>query len=571
LHNYDHKRLIETIAALDKLPPDAEEFAEWIKAGAHLNFIRENARYDELVVRAVGEYTFVDSLVVPNELLTEITPKELRNWQFDSHSPIAGYTYGGGKEEMWIERGVRRGYEGHQNGMQLVFIRTFEGWSGSGRNYIEINQEYTHLADIHWRPEKRAYCHYNQRGDIESVVSVTHRDDKGSDMTLASFKWEQLEEYLSVANASLVRRFDFTLVQHESFGGWPRGGPEFIQESEDFFYDQLVMPGYAAYTSGVQIIRTRRRDTSIQKDIKDGWSGRKNKKYAEFIAYDWRNQRIVPMSTDPAATTNYFEAKDNKLPFELSPAFFRPEVLSKYKTDRDKYTLGERDLTCRAAWHLKGIDVNEAGQVHAYIGDLRALPYEEQLHWLAHNEEPKTSISQRAYVNDFQGEFVHFTEPPAQLLSMIQRWYDKKVPWWKLRDEKLLDRINTPLTSSRDEWAEAFMDLAKLVVEGFETTPLRKKLDATQISYDREKDRTIALLEKLLNVGDTSGEFKRLTGLRTVQNLRSKAKGHAGGGEAEELAEEALMEHETFANHFKYVCKVVFEELEMLEKLLAQK
>jgi hypothetical protein len=36
----------------------------------------------------------------------------------------------------------------------------------------------------------------------------------------------------------------------------------------------------------------------------------------------------------------------------LSPAFFRPEVLLKYKADRDKYTVGERDVSCRAAWHL---------------------------------------------------------------------------------------------------------------------------------------------------------------------------------------------------------------------------
>ncbi len=59
--------------------------------------------------------------------------------------------------------------------------------------------------------------------------------------------------------------------------------------------------------------------------------------------YDWRNKRVTKISTDPAATTNYFQAEGNALPFELSPAFFRPEVLLKYKADRDKYTVGERD------------------------------------------------------------------------------------------------------------------------------------------------------------------------------------------------------------------------------------
>jgi hypothetical protein len=61
-----------------------------------------------------------------------------------------------------------------------------------------------------------------------------------------------------------------------------------------------------------------------------------------FIAEDWRHKKIAEISTDPVATTNYFLAKENDLPFELSSAFFKPEVLSKYKTDRDKYTVDDR-------------------------------------------------------------------------------------------------------------------------------------------------------------------------------------------------------------------------------------
>jgi len=327
------------------------------------------------------------------------------------------------------------------------------------------------------------------------------------------------------------------------------------------------MPGYAAYTRGVQIIRPRRTAKAVFTGITDGWFGQK-KEYAEFIAYDWRNRRIAKISTDQKATAHYFNAEGNSLPFELSPAFFRPEVLLKYKADRDKYTVGERDVSCRAAWHLEGIDVNEAGQVHAYICYLRRLPYAEQLHWLSCNEPPKASISNRAVINDFKGEFVSFMEPLQKVLSVIRRWHDDKVAWWTLRDEKLIERVNTPLTASRDEWAEAFMDLAKLVVEGFETKPIRAKLNTAQVPYEKE-DRTIALLEKLMNRGDTSVEVQKLVGLRTVQLLRSKAKGHVGGSEADQLAQEALMEYETFGNHFRHVCTQVADELETIEQLIS--
>ncbi len=156
-------------------------------------------------------------------------------------------------------------------------------------------------------------------------------------------------------------------------------------------------------------------------------------------------------------------------------------------------------------------------------------------------------------------------EPLRKVLSIIQYWYDRKVSWWTLRDEKLLDRVNTPLTESRDEWAEAFMDLAKLVIEGFEAKHIRVKLDKLKIPY-KDDDRTILLLEKILNVGAVSGTSQKLVGLRTVQLLRSKAKGHSGGSEAEQLAQDALIEHETYGNHFRHICTQVAEELEKIEQ-----
>ena len=213
----------------------------------------------------------------------------------------------------------------------------------------------------------------------------------------------------------------------------------------------------------------------------------------------------------------------------------------------------------------KGIDVNEAGQVHAYICDLRHLPYEEQLHWLSFNEPPKTGISKRAFIHDFKGEWETFMDQLQNVLSIIRHWHHDKVTWWTLRDEKLLDRVNTPLTESRDEWAEAFMDLAKLVVEGFETKSIHAKLDTLQIPYG-EDDKTIALLEKLLIKGGTSCAVQNLVGLRTVQLLRTKAKGHVGGSEAEQLAQDALMEYETFGNHFQHVCAQVTDDLETIEQ-----
>lgn len=568
MHNFEHKKLVQAITKLDQVPEDPELFSEWIKAEAHLEFLRRNDNADELVIYAAGEYSFIHTVAVPNSQLTPINQQDLMQWSLNPYTSVASYVWGGGRDDVWIERGlIGTGSKTLENAIQLIFARTFEGWTGPGHTYYELNQEYAHITGIHWRPESRAYCRFNEHGDLEPVVSITSRDDTDGDTVLVSFEREPLEEYLTASDYSLVRMYDFTLLRYSNFSGWPDGAPQDINESPDFFYHRKVMPGHAAFTRGVQIIRPRRAHQTIFAGIKDGCLGKKNKRYVEFIAHDWRNGIVTKISTDPMATTNYFEAEGNSLPFELSPAFFRPEVLLKYKADRDKYTVGERDVSCRAAWHLKGIDVNEAGQIHAYICDLRLLPFEEQLHWFSYNEPPKTGISERAIINDFQGEFVRSVQPVQKVLSIAQRWSERKVAWWQLRNRKLLERVNTPLTASHDEWAEAFMDLAKLIVEGFETKAIRAKLDLVQIAYDKE-DKTIALLEKLLNKDEVTGEDQKLDGLRTVQLLRTKIKGHAGGSEAQQLAQDALMEHETFANHFQHVCTQVAEELETIEKLM---
>jgi hypothetical protein len=259
--------------------------------------------------------------------------------------------------------------------------------------------------------------------------------------------------------------------------------------------------------------------------LRDDWFGRGDQGYVEFIACDWRNERVTKISTDPKATTNYFEAKENSLPFELSPAFFRPEVLLKYKGDRDKYTVGPRDIHCCAAWTLRGYDVNEAGQVHAYICYLRNLPYSEQLHWASYNEPPKTGISERAFISDFKGEFSSHTDPLQSVLSIVRRWADINVFWWKLRDKTLLERLSTPRTAGRDEWTEAFMDLSKLIVEGFDMKAIRAKVAEAKMTFEAD-EKSLVLIEKLLAPRVAPAEFQRLEGLRTVQLIRSKAKGH---------------------------------------------
>jgi hypothetical protein len=564
---YAHKKIAEKIALIDNPPSESEAFQTWIRAGTHLTFLEENARSGELMIYASGPYSYIYSIAVPLDALASGKPDELLYWSADPFRSIASYVSGGGRDTMWIERGNhRRDAPSLDKGVDLVFGRTFEGWTGTGQNYFEVNQEYTHLSGIHWRPEHNAYCRFDENGDLDPTVSVTTRNES-RDVSLVTFTWPKLEEYLAIAGFALVRMFDFMLLRYGQFGTWGDGPEQIIRRSVDFSYRQKVV-GNAAYTRGVQIIRPRNART-VSNEISNRWSGgRANKQHVSFIAQDLRHDKaVVEISTDPLATTNYFDANENDLPFELSPAFFRPEVLSKYKTDREKYTVEERDVSCRAAWTLRAYDVNEAGQVFAYICYLRNIPHAELLHWKSYNEPPKTGISQRAFINDFKGEFVTFQHPRSEILTILQNWRTRQISWWTLRDEELLVRANPPISSSKDEWADALMDLSKLLVEGFETKFVRTQLDQKKVAYTTD-DKTISLLEKLLTAHNGALGTVNLQGLRTVQSIRSKVKGHSGSSEGKEIALKALAEHGTYAEHFKAVCTIVVDELRKIEDVM---
>ncbi len=102
--SYEHKKIIEGIKNLDELPPDRDDFATWIQAGTHLEFLRRNAGSEELVIYGSGEYSFVHAAVVPNDRLAALSQDDLLHWSGTPYMYIASYVYRGGRDDVWLER-----------------------------------------------------------------------------------------------------------------------------------------------------------------------------------------------------------------------------------------------------------------------------------------------------------------------------------------------------------------------------------------------------------------------------------------------------------------------------------
>ena len=561
-------------------PPASDvEYSIWVRMIPHLDLLAKNAEDDEVILYASSHHpgdiaasTFIHAVMTKETDVTPPDQDDLLDWSSSPYEGRCTYSWTLSEEDEarleWFDSHPKP--TTMKNAQNLVFGHRIEWLDSDDATYYELLQEFAHASGIHWIEEQKAYCQVDENGDIEPVVSIT-KTGSPDFSTLITCKRETLERYLTAAGCILVRFFDFTIVDRVKFRHWDRGERTRHIDSPELFYEQCMHPDGHSFVRGVQILHPITPKVELFQSMVDPWYLRRNREYASFIIHDFRNDEVKTVSTRPEETTNYFQAADNSLPFETSPAFFRPEVLSKYKTDRDKYKIEEdhRTISGRGAWRLKAYDINEAGQVHAYICYLRNLPYQEQLHWRSYNEKPKASISRRANENDFEGIPSDQIKPLERILMILKRWNQRNLNWWKAEDESLFHKVNTPVSNSRDEWGLAFQDLTKLLIEGFSVKSIKSLLEQGNTSYDRGEG-SILLLEKLISGPDTPSEERiRMPGLRQAQLIRTKAQSHQGGSEGDQLARDALREFGSYRDHFEYVCDEVAQELEMIEACIS--
>ena len=85
------------------------------------------------------------------------------------------------------------------------------------------------------------------------------------------------------------------------------------------------------------------------------------------------------------------------------------------------------------------------------------------------------------------------------------------------------------------------------------------------IQYNKD-DQSLVLIEKVLANPDSPDGGMRLSGLRTIQSIRSSVTSHSRGSRAHGLEREALEKHGTYQAHFDQICLIVADELRIIEK-----
>ena len=565
ISKWNDLQAVSTVRKLRNLslpPSDSEAFNIWLEQKDTLTFLAENADEDWIVVYCTMRHSFIHGVLVPNDDLNPPNIDDLLHWNGDAYGGSWGVVISG--TDAWIE--PLKGFTGEtmKKGDQLVFIRDFVGVN-EHPPYVELLQKLVHVCEMHFVEELGAWCKLVQ-GKKTPVARVAW--DEGKCVVL--LHRDIIATYASLSRMTLVRMFDCPRYNSQKFIGWHDIAPQKMPAKNNIHYNRRFMHGYASCSRGIQLI-----DIAIPiKEIVNKFFNidhNENRKYEKLVVLDWRNRKISEVSCAPDAAVNYFT--DSDLPFELSPAFFDQEVLLRYKSDSKRYKVTENEINCRGAWSLP-YDTNAAGQVYAYLLDLRQLPFKEQSYWKIFNEKPLvTNLNQKPLQllketlsdSSFKAHFLGSWEFKLGLLQSLKGMLrNLKCSWWKMSSLDALERLNYPAAHSEDEWKREIRALDQVLVEGLQHKWLRGRAEELGCTVD-ERCKSLKLLEQcLIHSGVDEGRAGQIISpLCKLHNLRSKSS-HTESKEMAELSQQAIRDHGSYRkhyNHLVYTSRETFLEL----------
>ena len=249
-----HRSILRQLTSVDVPPDDDTDFSQWLMATRHLALVTNNSTEDELIIYASSRNILIHGVIVNRDALEALTTGDLLEWSGNPFVSRAGYAWGGASNDVEIvENRPMWPSLAREHFKQLIFLRTFDGLSDEEATSYEILQEYVHASEVFWRTEQSAYCCFDENGDFDPIISITRKSDS-NDITLVTFRREQLEHFLAASNSALVQMFEFVLHRPGDLNGWSDRRAMTVCDGNHFVYRQEVEDGRASITLGVQTV-----------------------------------------------------------------------------------------------------------------------------------------------------------------------------------------------------------------------------------------------------------------------------------------------------------------------------
>ena len=394
---------------------------------------------------------------------------------------------------------------------------------------ILVNQEFVMLFEL-YRGDDGCYYSVDKCGEREKVV-----DFAGDEVRVRT---KYILRFIAAKQCLFVYFVDARLASSSSF---PLGSTECIAESDEVGGNYHIGRWYTSDIYECYLLSMLYARSFIEPgDVETCgvWPyDEKKELYPEFVIGERPDGSLVRYTCDPNKLGTYFD-KEPRAPHYLTPVFFKPAVLDKYRSS-PHFDVSERHISCGSQWRFE-IDNVDPDRVMAYLGDLgRDLPESERTHFLSFEMSPVDQrISDEVFKTDLLNMWVKDPSGPISMLMRARMELDKA---WKKRfgsalfrpfhraDEGILEQIHIPSGNGEPEFEAVTMALTRALVDYIDESSL-KGADAKG---------SINKLEVFLSANDVVADIKPL---RDLQRLRSAGAAHGKGSNYDKLHGDVVTE-----------------------------
>ena len=452
----------------------------------------------------------------------DLVERVLKDASWDLHigdgAPGLVTQYENGNEETWYSRPSDEGIE------PFALRRSFHGIRPA---YWEISEDFRLFFNLYEdRPNKR-FLKIDNNGDEHEAIRMAASEIR--------VKTRLMREYLGVRKMRLVLYFDYNRFSSKTLQELGITEHHTVESTADQVISKGARPwiGFSDDNKRTHGFMMGKKILSGDPHVERNAFSREEREYVDFLIGVDDDGHEITHTCDEGKLANYFGANPGS-PHFLTPVFFRKEVLNKYYSQPEKYTVTDGYLTCAAMWSLP-LDNNHPDSVMVFLGDLGHLSHIEQMYWRGFNIA-SGRMSRVAFERSFWGRFADaenvdlFFKHKFPLFN--NKWKEKF--GWELfkplvgKDEYYLKILRVPLTNDQREFDEQVLALAKVFIDSLNEKELARGID--QKPNAKGLDKLEAWLKQNGAYREPMMEF-----LRKLQALRSACSAHRKGENYEKL------------------------------------
>ena len=303
----------------------------------------------------------------------------------------------------FIEYGDKITYEANPlNFDSCLNIVQYREFYGIKPNYVEISEEFRLLNNLYHDINTNIFYEIEENGECTEVAKIINND-------CAYIKLKSLMKFAAAKQMALLLFFD---IRVKISGSLQKNGlKEFsttVNEDGLFFGlwggEQRLLETYSySILMGKRILLPK----PVEECGYEPYSRNEENEYPEYIIGIDEYGEPRSYTSNPAKLSNYFGANPGA-PHYLTPVFFKKEVLQRYLSRPNIFSVEAGYLRCQSLWGIE-IDNEHKDMVSVYLGDLgRDLPVQEHSHWKQYNIATDARLSTNAVKRDF---LCAFTQP----------------------------------------------------------------------------------------------------------------------------------------------------------------